>query len=150
MAQVLAIVNRVPTAHCRLVNNSQLGTVERLEMSRTLYGQNKHITARHSIPGGLAGGQFNHLGWLWTNPFQAEHFRLKSIMNIFLEVTTHLSLSSLSDTPILRAKDAEYYPGPEDIRMITEWSKYTIAKALTDNFPAFGSCKKHIKCAQII
>ena len=51
----------------------------------------------------------------------------------------------VSDVPLVKAKDVEYYPGAEDIKLITEWAEYTIAKAITDYFPAFKNCKKYIR-----
>ena len=62
-----------------------------------------------------------------------------------LAIQNRIPTTHCSDVPLVKAKDVDYYPGSEDIRMMSEWAEYTIAKALTDNFPAFKNCSKFIR-----
>ena len=60
-------------------------------------------------------------------------------------IKNRIPTSHCSDTPLLRASDVNYYPGADDISMMTDWCKYTISRALVTHFPAFGSCMKHLR-----
>ena len=53
--------------------------------------------------------------------------------------------SNFRDAPLLAAKEAEYYPSSQDLKMVRDWSEYMISKALVEYFPAMKSCKKYIK-----
>ena len=60
-----------------------------------------------------------------------------------LAIENRIPTSHCSDTPTKRAHEVNYYPSAEDIKLIADWCKFSISRAIIDYFPAFKNCKKY-------
>ena len=54
-------------------------------------------------------------------------------------------LLCFSDTPTIRPREVEYFPGEADLIRITGWMKYQMGAVISRYHPAYTKCGKFIR-----
>ena len=100
----------------------------------------KTINHRHNT--GLENkGEYLHMAQAFAvkNRIPTSHYRCY----FFLDKTYNDVL--LSDKPLKKASEVNYYMTQSDLQYLETWCKYVIKKTLTDYVPSFKKAKKYIR-----
>jgi len=64
------------------------------------------------------------------------------MMAITLGAVNRIPTAHLSDTPVIKPKDVDFFPAAADLSRITGWMKYQIGVIMVKYHPVFAKCSK--------
>ena len=78
-----------------------------------------------------------------VNRIPSAHLRL--VLKYFPALVLDFTISIISDLPIIRPKDVNYFPDEADLERIAGWMKFKIGLTISKYHPVFSKCGKFIR-----